>query len=68
MCLAIPGKVIKVEGSTAVIQYPKETRTAKIIGEPVSAGDYVLVQAGIVLDKIPEEQAKKALEAWSRIK
>ena len=66
MCLAIPGKVIKIEGRKFTIEYPGETRFALDGGIPVKLGDYVLVQMGIVIKKISPKEAKKASEAWKK--
>ena len=57
MCLAIPGKIIKIEGDNATIQYPGQTRPAKIVEGEYSIGDYVFVSAQIIVQKIPKEEA-----------
>ena len=45
MCIAAPGKVIKIEGKKALIQYPgNETRYAMIADEKIKIGSYVSVQ------------------------
>ncbi len=67
MCLAIPGKIIKIEGDIATIDYGSEKREAKIIsqaddGSSFNIGDFVLVQAKIVSEKVPEEQVAGWLE------
>lgn len=64
MCLAIPGKVIKVEDKKAVIAYPGQERPAMVADVPVKIGDFVMVQMGIVLKKLSEEEAKSSMEAW----
>jgi hydrogenase expression/formation protein HypC len=65
MCLAIPGKIIKISGGKAVVQYPGESRDVLVAGEPVKVGDYVLVQMGIIIKKVSQKQAKNTLSAWS---
>ena len=62
--MAIPGKIVKIEGETATIEYPGEKREAKIIAGDFKIGDYVFVSAQIVVDKIPEEQAIASLKEW----
>ncbi len=64
MCLAMPGKIIKIEDDMATIEYPGENRQAKIIDGDYSVGDYVFVSAQIIVVKIPEDEALKSLEAW----
>jgi len=60
MCLAIPGKVIKIEGSIATIEYNKELqREANCSLIKCSIGDYVIVQAGFVIEIVNERRAKE---------
>jgi len=65
MCLAFPGKVIKIEGRKASVEYPDETREALIGEENVKVGDMVLVQMGIIIQIITKSQADKAEKAWN---
>ncbi len=64
MCLAIPGKIIKIEGRKATVSYPGETRFALVGDRKIKAGDWVMVQMGIAIDVLTESEAKKALAAW----
>jgi len=67
MCLAIPGKITKIEKDKAVIDYGKEKRTAKLVEDGFSVGDYVLVQTGLVVKKIPEKEALESIKEWSKL-
>lgn len=64
MCLAIPGKVVEVKGEEIVVEYPGEKRDVKDVGLGVRKGDYVIVQAKIVVQKIPEKDALESLKVW----
>ena len=64
MCLAIPGKVKKIDGMKLLIQYPGEEREVLDGGVQVEVGDSVLVQMGIVVKKLTTEEAKIAGGAW----
>ena len=66
MCLAVPGKIIEIKDDIATVDYDIEKRKGKIISDSdeFSVGDYVLVQGGIVVEKIPEDEAKRALELY----
>jgi hydrogenase expression/formation protein HypC len=66
MCLAIPGKIVKINGDEAVIDYDSEKRAVKIIDPVYKVGDYVFVQAGIVIQKIPKNEALQAINAWKK--
>jgi len=68
MCLAIPGKIVKIESDTAVIDYSGEIRKASVsLIDGLKVGDYVLVNAGFVMEKIPEEQALQSIKAWKDV-
>lgn len=64
MCLAIPGKVLEVKGDDVLVGYPGEKREVKDVGLGVKKGDYVIVQAKIVVQKVPEKEALESLRAW----
>lgn len=68
MCLAIPGKIsdmYKKDGNEEVIvEYPGEKRIARNVGLSLRKGDYVIVQAKIVVQRVPEEDALESLKAW----
>ena len=67
MCLAIPGKVISIKDGKAIIDCSTEKREAIAKDIAVSPGDYVLVQFGIVVEKLPEKEAKKAIKNWKEL-
>ena len=49
----------------AVVQYPDEERIAMIGDTGVKINDYVLVQMGIIVRTMSEDEAAVALKAWS---
>lgn len=61
MCLAVPGKIIEIKGDEALVDYELEKRMGKIISGEYVVGDYVILQAGIVITKVDEQEAKDAL-------
>lgn len=67
MCLAIPGKIKAINGRRITVEYPGEQREVIDGGIPVKVGDFVLIQMGITIKKIPEKQAKISWKAWSKI-
>lgn len=62
MCLAIPGKITEIKKDLATIDYGSEKREAKIVFGDYKVGDYVIVQAKIIIEKVPKEQVKGWLE------
>jgi hydrogenase assembly chaperone HypC/HupF len=62
MCLAIPGKIKKIEGKRVYVQYPEEVREVLAGDEKVKVGNYVLVQMGIVIKILTSKEANLVLQ------
>jgi len=66
MCLAIPGRVVRVwsDGTgarLAEIDFDGIPKTANLVFTPeVGVGDYVIVHAGLATTRIPEGEALEA--------
>jgi hydrogenase assembly chaperone HypC/HupF len=67
MCLAIPGKIKKINGKTATVAYPGETREVLLGEKGLKAGDYVMVQMGIAVKKLSPREARASLSAWKSL-
>ena len=65
MCIAAPGKIIRIEGRKVFVQYPGQVRPALVGDDPVKVGDFVLVQMGIVIQILSPEEAAEAQQAWN---
>jgi hydrogenase expression/formation protein HypC len=62
MCLAIPSKIVKIDGNVAIIDVDGVRREASLLLlEDVHVGDYVIVHAGFALQKLDEEGALETL-------
>lgn len=57
MCVALPGKVIKLEGKNAVVDFNGNQVTARAGLVEIKEGDYVLVHAGCIIQKVTPEDA-----------
>ena len=49
MCVALPGKVLRVDKKTAELDFSGNRLTARIVLVPVREGDWALVHAGCVI-------------------
>ena len=68
MCLAIPGKILAIEGTTARADFGSGTiRSVDISLVDAEVGDYVLVHTGYAIQVLDEEEAEKTLEIWREI-
>ena len=61
MCVAVPGKVISIEGTVATVDYKGNTVRAEAGLVNVHPGDYVLIHAGCIL-QVMTQQDYDALE------
>ncbi len=71
MCLGVPGKVIEIEGTTAVVDFWGVRRKVAldVVDEAVSVGDHVLVHVGFAIRRIAPEDLAETLaffEAMTR--
>ncbi len=55
MCVALPGKVIEINGRNAVVDFNGNQVTARAGLVDVEVGDYVLVHAGCVIQKVTQQ-------------
>jgi hydrogenase expression/formation protein HypC len=68
MCLAIPARVVKLEGDKAIVDAMGNQFRAKTTLLPqVKIGDLVLVHAGFAISTIDEEEAKKTWQLIEEI-
>ena len=69
MCLAIPLKLIEIDGKNAVGESMGMRRNLRVdfIPEP-KIGDYVIVHAGFAIERLPEKQALEDIEAWEEVR
>ena len=69
MCLAVPLKIVSLEGDFAWVKSAgfKKRINIQILTDKVEIDDYVLVHAGFAIEKIDPVEAKKTLSLLDRI-
>ncbi len=68
MCLAIPGKIITIDGDKANIEYGEGVvNKANVSMVDVKIGDYVLVHAGFAIKVLSEKAAKETIAIWAEM-
>jgi len=70
MCLAVPSRVVRLEGETATVECFGVERVVSLMlmEEPVALGDYVLVQMGTyAVEKIEAEAALETLGYFAQV-
>lgn len=67
MCIAAPGRIVEITDDTAIIEYGSNKISANIGIVDAQVGDWVLVHAGLVIQVLPEDEAKAMLELFSEL-
>ena len=69
MCLAIPLKLVEINGNTATGEAMGMRREIRVdFIENPKVGDYVIVHAGFAIERLPEGQASEDLDAWEEVR
>ena len=68
MCLAIPLKLVEIDGKRAVGEAMGMRRELRVdfIDKP-KLGEYVIVHAGFAIERLGEQQALEDLESWGEV-
>ena len=68
MCLAMPRRVLRIDGERAEIEWDSEPLWVATGGTTdLAVGDYVLVHAGQILDRISEGEADEILALYASL-
>ncbi len=68
MCLGIPMKVIKIDGDEGIVVSGGLRKKANFsLMKSARPGDYVLLHAGFVIEKIKTKEAEKTLKALNNL-
>ena len=67
MCLAIPGKIISINGDTAEIDFGGVVKQANVTMVESKTGDWVIVHAGFAIEIMDEEEALKTIDLWNEV-
>ena len=68
MCLAVPGKILEIEETTARVDFAGATMPVSLRAlEGARVGDYVLVHAGFAIERLDEDEAQRTLELFSEV-
>ncbi len=63
MCLAIPMKIVSLDGAEGIVEGGSLRRRANftLLKDP-AVGDYILLHAGFAIGKVKEKEAKRTLK------
>lgn len=68
MCLAVPAKVLQIEGSNANVDFGNGTRREVNVSlVDVQVGSYVIVHAGFAIEVLDQAEAQETLDLWREL-
>ena len=68
MCLAVPMKVTEIEGPIAQVEQGGVRRQARVdLVEGIEVGDYVIIHAGVAIDRLDPEEAEETLRLFAEM-
>ena len=68
MCLAIPAKILSIEGNSAIADFDGTRKKIIIALVPkIEVGKYVIVHAGMAIEIVNEKAAKESLDLWKEM-
>ena len=69
MCLGVPGRIVSVRGSIAVVDFWGAEKRVRLdeLSEPVSAGDMIIAHGGQAVRKLASEDVNDTLALYEVI-
>ena len=68
MCLAVPGRVLRVDGVRALVDFDGVQREVRVDLVDARKGDYVIVHTGYAIEKLDRKDAEETLRILRGIK
>ncbi len=65
MCLAIPGKIVNINGEMGDVDFGGVTRSANLSMVDAQVGDWAVVHAGFAIQIMDEEDAQETIRLWN---
>ena len=67
MCLAIPGKIIAINGDVGDVDFGGVTKQTNISMVEANVGDWVVIHAGFAIEVMDEEDAQETIRLWNDV-
>ncbi len=68
MCLAIPGKILKIDGNSALVDFNGLTQNVIVVLiQNPEVGKFVIVHAGYAIEMMNEKDALESIEQWKEL-
>ena len=67
MCLAIPGKIVKICDETADVDFGGVIKQANVAMVDAEVGQWAVVHAGYAIEIMDEEEARDTIALWNEV-
>lgn len=67
MCVAVPGKIVKIDGDNAKVNVLENLTDVNIKLVEAGVGDYVLIHAGCAIEVLKEDAAKEIIDLFQEL-
>ena len=68
MCLAVPARILEVDGQEADVDFGGVQRRVSLLFVPeAKVGEYVVVHTGFALNVLDEEEAMETLKLFAKL-
>jgi len=67
MCLAVPGRIVRIEGDVGEIDFGGVIRKANVTMVEAKVGDWAVIHAGFAIEIMDEEEARATIELWNEV-
>ena len=68
MCLAVPVRVLQIDGQKALVELGGLAREVSLMLVPdTQVGDYILLHAGFAIEKLDEKEAEETIRLFAEI-
>jgi hydrogenase expression/formation protein HypC len=67
MCLAVPGKIMSIEGKDADVDFGGVTRKVNVSLVKADVGEYVIIHAGFAIQVVDREEAEETIKIWEEM-
>jgi len=67
MCLAVPGKILSIEGNMGEVDFMGTRRKVRLDLVDAQVGDYVIVHVGSAIEVIDEASASESIKLFEEI-
>jgi hydrogenase expression/formation protein HypC len=67
MCLAVPGKILSVDGKDANVDFGGVTRRVNVSLVKAGVGEYVIIHAGFAIQVVDREEAEETIKIWEEM-